>query len=121
MLVVDVLDEGVTSNEYRYSTGNAMGIIVVIDREEVECCATARSATDIYYLQLSCELHIVMSNILELNCWLIGDEPRSIFPVKLASSKTVGYMRAAILPKMENLCSDNVAKSLMLWKVSCLI
>jgi hypothetical protein len=71
------------------------------------------------YSQLSHELHIVMSNILELNCWVIGDEPLSVFPVKIASSETVGYMRAAILPEMENSCSDIVAKSLVLWKVSC--
>jgi hypothetical protein len=62
-------------------------LVVVVDREEVECCATARSAT---YSQLSHELHIVMSNILELNCWVIGDEPHNIFPVEVASSKTVG-------------------------------
>ena len=75
------------------------------------------------YSQLSHELHIVMSNIhiLELNCWVIGDEPHSIFPVEVASSKTVGYMRKAILPEMESSCDDLVAKSLMLWKVSRLI
>ena len=63
--------------------------------------------------------HELMSNILELNCWVISDEPHSIFPVEVASSKTVGYMREVILPKMENSCSDLVAKSLVLWKVSC--
>ena len=73
------------------------------------------------FARVSHELHIVMSNILELNCWVIGDEPHSIFPVEVASSKTVGYMREVILPKMENSCSDLVAKSLMLWKVSRLI
>ena len=73
------------------------------------------------HLQLSHEVHIAMSNILELNCWVLGDDPRSVFPVEVASSKTVGYMREAILPKMENSCSDLVAKSLVLWKVSCLI
>ena len=72
-------------------------------------------------LQLSHELHIAMSNILELNCWVLDDDTRSVFPVEVASSKTVGYMREAILPKMENSCSDLVAKSLVLWKVSCLI
>jgi hypothetical protein len=46
MLVVNMLDERVASSEYRYSAGNAMGIVVVkVDREEVECCATARSPT----------------------------------------------------------------------------
>jgi len=90
-------------------------VVVVVDREEVECCATARSDIAIHH-----ELHIAMSNILELNCWVLGDDSRSVFPVEVASSKTVGYMRkAAILPEMENSCSDFVAKSLMLWKVNC--
>jgi hypothetical protein len=43
VLVIDVLDKQVASSEYRYSAGNAMGIVVVVvvvDREEVECCAT---------------------------------------------------------------------------------
>ena len=71
-----------------------------------------------WFPDVSHELHIV---ILELNCWVIGDEPHSIFPVEVASSKTVRYMREAILPKMENSCSDLVAKSLVLWKVNCLI
>ena len=62
-----------------------------------------------------------MSNILELNCWVIGDDPDSVFPVEVASSKTVGYLRKAIMPEMENSCDDLVAKSLRLWKVSCRI
>jgi len=55
-----------------------------------------------------------MSNILELNCWVIGNEPHSIFPVKIATSEMAGYMRKAILPEMEKLCDDLVVKSLML-------
>ena len=119
VLVVDVLDKRVASSEYRYSAGNAMGIVVVVvvvDREEIKCCATARSDIRTYN---SHELHIAMSNILELNCWVLGDDPRSVFPVEVASSKTVGYMRKAILPEMESSCDDLVAKSLMLWKASC--
>lgn len=37
VLVVDILDQRVTSSEYRYSAGNAMDIVVVvvvIDREK---------------------------------------------------------------------------------------
>jgi len=72
------------------------------------------------HLQLSHELHIAMSNILEFNCWVLGVDSCSVFPVEIASSKTVGYMRdsEAILPKMESSCDALVAKSLMLWKVS---
>jgi hypothetical protein len=67
MLIVDVLDERVASSEYRYSAGNAMGIVVVVDREQVECCATAS------YGYLSHELHIV--KYTRAQCWVIGDEP----------------------------------------------
>jgi len=55
-----------------------------------------------------------LSNILELDCWVIGEEPHSIFPVEVANTKTVGYMKKAILPEMEKSCDDLVVKSLML-------
>jgi hypothetical protein len=74
------------------------------------CNGTARSATYSYEL---------MSNILELNCWVLGDDPHCVFPVKIASSEMVGYLRKAIMPEMENSSDDLVAKSLVLWKVSC--
>jgi hypothetical protein len=32
-----------------------------------------------------------MSNILELDCWVLGDAPRRVFPVMIASSETVAY------------------------------
>ena len=117
VLVVDMLVERVASSECRSSAGNAMGIMVVVDRDQVECCATSHQL-QIFATQPKLS-HELMSNMLELNCWVIGDEPHSIFPVEVASSKTVGYMRKAILPEMENSCSDLVAKSLVLWKVSC--
>jgi hypothetical protein len=64
--------------------------------------------------------HELMSNILELNCWVIGDEPLSVFPVEVASSKTVGTLKKAIKDEMENSqYSDLIAKSLVLWKASC--
>jgi len=79
VLIVEMLDERLASSESRCSAGNAMGmgivaVVVVVDREEVECCAAARS-----HILSHAELHIVMSNILELNCWVIGDEPHSEF------------------------------------------
>jgi Crinkler effector protein N-terminal domain len=63
-----------------------------------------------------------MSNILQLNCWVIRDDPRHqwhVIPVEIASSKTVSYIKEAIKEKIKH-CSfaDFDAKSLDLWKVS---
>ena len=52
MLVVDVLDERVASSEYRYSAGNAMGIMVVVDREQAKCCATAPIRHELHTVHL---------------------------------------------------------------------
>jgi hypothetical protein len=71
------------------------------------------------HLQLSHELHIAMSNILELNCWVLGDDARSVFPVEVANSKTVGTLKKAIKDEMEHSFDNLDAKSLVLWKVSC--
>ena len=64
VLVVEMLDERLASSECRCSAGNAMGIVavvVVVDREEVECCAAARS-----HILNHAELHIVMLRVLSL-------------------------------------------------------
>jgi hypothetical protein len=58
-----------------------------------------------------------MSNILELNCWVLGDAPRRVFPVKIASSETVGYLKKAIKGEKKNVFNDADADSLNLWKV----
>jgi len=58
-----------------------------------------------------------MSNTLELNCWVLGDDPRSVFPVEIASSKTVGFLKEAIKDKTKCAFDDIDAKSLNLWKV----
>jgi len=59
-----------------------------------------------------------MSNILEINCWVLGDDPSSVFPVEVASSKTVGTLKKAIKDEMEHSFDDLDAKSLYLWNVS---
>ena len=59
-----------------------------------------------------------MSNILQLNCWVIRDDPRHVIPVEIASSKTVGYLKEAIKEKIQYSFADFDAKSLDLWKVS---
>jgi Crinkler effector protein N-terminal domain len=55
----------------------------------------------------------VMSNILQLNCWAIGDDPRHVIPIKIASSETVGTLKKAIKVEIKH-----SFKSLDLWKVS---
>jgi hypothetical protein len=59
-----------------------------------------------------------MSNILELNCWVLGDDPRHVFPVKIATSETIGYLKKAIKDEIKHSFDDLDAKSLDLWKVS---
>ena len=62
-----------------------------------------------------------MSTVLELNCWILGDEPRRVFPVKIASSETVGHLKEAIKDKKKQTFTGIDADLLDLWKVSNLI
>jgi hypothetical protein len=43
-----------------------------------------------------------MSNILQLNRWVLGDDPRRVFPVEIASSKTAGTLKKAIKDEKMN-------------------
>ena len=56
-----------------------------------------------------------MSDILNLNFWVIGNDPRRVFPITIAKSETVGGLMDAIKDKM---MSDTAAHTLYLWKVS---
>ena len=56
-----------------------------------------------------------MSLQLCLNCWVIGDEAGSVFPVKIAVTETVGTLKDAIREKNPDL---GPARTLDLWKVS---
>ena len=47
-----------------------------------------------------------MSNILELNCWVIGDNPRHVIPVEVPSSKTIGYLKKEIKNEIEHSFAD---------------
>ena len=62
-----------------------------------------------------------MSTVLELNCWILGDEPRRVFPVKIANSVTVGHLKEAIKDKKKQTFTGIDADLLDLWKVSNLI
>ena len=58
-----------------------------------------------------------MTDILDLNCWILGDEPERVFTVKIASSETVSTLKDAIKEKKHRLRGID-ADSLDLWKVS---
>ena len=52
--------------------------------------------------------------MLNLNCWVLGDDPQRLFSVEIAKSETVYALKKAI---MED--PSNEAKYLDLWKVRC--
>ena len=56
-----------------------------------------------------------MSDMLDLYCWALGDDPLLAFPIKIAKSETVGGLKKAIKDEM---MSDAAAHTLYLWKVS---
>jgi hypothetical protein len=56
--------------------------------------------------------------ILELNCFVHGDDPHHVFPIKIARTDTVGTLKEAIKDKNPESFHDVDARSLHLWKVS---
>jgi hypothetical protein len=56
--------------------------------------------------------------ILELNCLIYDDDASHIFPVEIASSKSVGALKKAIKEEMKPALDHVTAASLTLWKVS---
>src|SRR5271168_4915254 len=59
-----------------------------------------------------------MSRTLELYCLVVGDEPSSLFPVKVESTESVGTLKDMIKKKKEPLFDLVPADTLVLWKVS---
>ena len=59
-----------------------------------------------------------MSDSLEFYCWILGDDPHRAFPVKIASSETVGSLQKAIKIEKKNVFGDLDANLLDLWKAS---
>ncbi|KAG1832011.1 hypothetical protein EV424DRAFT_78649 [Suillus variegatus] len=60
----------------------------------------------------------ISSTILELNCWLLDDSPKHIFPVNIESARTVGHLKDAIKDRARNRFGDIDAFVLHLWKVN---
>jgi hypothetical protein len=101
-----------TFERYRYSAWNAMSIVVhPLERGQMLC--TARSN-----IRSQPQKIFVMSNILELNCWVLGDDLRSVFSVEIPSSKAVSYLKKAIKEDEKHAFNGIDADLLDLWKVS---
>jgi hypothetical protein len=56
--------------------------------------------------------------ILELNCFIHDDDPRHIFPVKIASTESVGTLKEVIMEKNPESFRNVDARSLALWRAS---
>jgi Crinkler effector protein N-terminal domain len=62
--------------------------------------------------------HPTSSSNLELNCFVHGDDPRHVFPVKIASTESVGTLKEVIKEKKKVALEHVDADALSLWKVS---
>ena len=59
-----------------------------------------------------------MSTVVNLNCWVQGDDIDRIFPVEIAPTKTVGALKDVIKEKKKHAFRDIDADILVLWEVS---
>jgi len=55
---------------------------------------------------------------LEINCLVLGDDPSHVFPVEIASNKTVGTLKELIKEKKQHAFEHVDADTLELFKVS---
>ncbi|KAG1786298.1 uncharacterized protein HD556DRAFT_1445184 [Suillus plorans] len=62
-----------------------------------------------------------MISKFNLNCLVLGDHPRNIFPVKISSTKIVGNLKDLIKEKNKHKFDAADAKDLELWKVDLLL
>jgi hypothetical protein len=62
--------------------------------------------------------HLSLVPILELNCFVHSDDPRQVFPVKIASTESVGSLKDTIKEKKKPIFDDFAVDTLKLWKVS---
>ena len=58
------------------------------------------------------------TKLLQLNCWVFGEDPNSIFPVKIVATKTVSTLKDAVKEKKQPVLNHIAASMLVLWKVS---
>ena len=57
-------------------------------------------------------------SILELNCWILGEDVNRVFPVKIQTTESVGALRKAIKEEKKPEFDHVPADSLKLWKVN---
>jgi hypothetical protein len=58
-----------------------------------------------------------MSDMLNLNCWVLGNDRQRVFSVEIAKTKTVDGLKKAIKKEKEPEFDDYAADRLDLWKV----
>ena len=56
--------------------------------------------------------------LLQLNCFVLGDDPSCVFPVKIAATESVGTLRKLIKDEKKPELDHVAAGSLRLWNVS---
>jgi hypothetical protein len=61
--------------------------------------------------------HPTSSSNLELNCFVHGDDPRNVFPVRIARTDTVGMLKKAIKEEKKVALEHVDADVLKVWKV----
>src|ERR1700730_12841788 len=59
-----------------------------------------------------------MSDMLQLWCWVDGDDHKHTFPIEITGSKTIGELKKAIKKEKEPAFDHLPADTLTLWKVS---
>jgi hypothetical protein len=60
-----------------------------------------------------------MSDFLNLNCWVLGDDAQRVFSLKIAKSETINVLKKAIKNEKKPVFDGITADSLDLWKVCC--
>jgi hypothetical protein len=61
-------------------------------------------------------IQVTMPDILQVSCWVLGDDPRSAFIVNIDKSMLVGTLKDEIKAKQPTF-KDMAASSLRIWKV----
>jgi hypothetical protein len=56
--------------------------------------------------------------VLELNCFVLGDSANNTFPVKIARTESIGTLKESIKTKNSPVFNHIPAHQLVLWKVS---
>src|SRR6266550_5347518 len=64
--------------------------------------------------------HSLGSKLLQLNCWVLGEDPNRIFPVMIERTASVGALKDAIKDEKRPAFDHIPADALVLWKVSVL-